>query len=433
MPINQPPPHTDAVDSTAQACSDTYPLHCAEPIPGAKITGVTEPSCDSGGVMNGLACDISDEFPGSCQMDIEQKLPNGETAINSYDLQALCKNTGYDWVDKENSAWFNVNVCGYAPKQCFPADCAADGVLADDGSKRTWKGAPCTPWSATANVGSVVRFFQDNLDPPPKADTIGHDGKPQLSCYTDDNQVVACTEACTVPATAMFNEMGTGVNWVGDAGGIDGFSGLVLTGSGPGTEVNILDPSNPLGPNATGGQTCQPTSEFPGGVQFVSFSFVCEEGLEVPAKMVRVDTIGCKYEIVMKTGAVCPSAVICTPGTGMCTSGPNAGWCSADCQSLGGFWVFVLVVAGVFAAYCLVGACMQRRLTGAFSMPHEPFWSACITCKLCGGGGGGEGSSFQQLFGRPKAPSLSGNGGGTNAFSSMDHPDQRAMPTYGSV
>jgi hypothetical protein len=408
-----------------------YPLHCAEPVPGAKLTGVTEPSCDSGGVMNGSPCDISDDFPWSCQVDVELNLPNGETAINSYDLKGLCKNQGYDWVDKGNNAWFNVNVCGYAPKQCFPADCAADGVLAEDNKRRTWTGAPCTPWSPTANVGSVVRFFQDNLDPAPTSGTKGHNGESQSSCFTDDNQVVDCSEACTVPATSMYNEMGVGVNWGVDVGGVDGFSGLVLTGSSPGTEVNVLDPSNPLGPNATGGQTCQPTSEFPGGVQFGSFSFVCEEGLQ-GAEIVRVDTIGCTYEVVMKTGAVCPGAVICPPGTGMCANGPNAGWCSADCQTIGFFWVCVLIVLAVFAAYCLVGACVQRRITGEFLMPHEPFWSACITCKLCRGEGGAGSSSFQQLFGRPKAPSLSGNGGGTNAFSSMDHPDLR-KPTYGSV
>ena len=247
---------------TAEACAETYPLHCREPIPGAKLSSVIEPSCDSGVVMNGSPCDISDEFPWSCQIDIEIELSNGEAAVNRYNLKPLCNDTGYNWVDKENSAWFNVNVCGYAPKQCFPANCAADGATAEDGQPRTWTGAPCTPWTPTANVGSVVRFFQDNLDPPPSPGTTGHKGESQSSCFTDDNQVVVCTEACSVPATSMYNEMGASVTWSVDLGDINGNSGLILLGNSPGTAVNTLDTANPLGPNVTGGQTCQPTSEF---------------------------------------------------------------------------------------------------------------------------------------------------------------------------
>ena len=93
-------------------------------------------------VMNSPPCDIADDFDWSCQIDIKQTLPNNEIAVNSYNLKSLCKNEGYDWVDKANNAWFNINICGYSPKQCFPADCAADGVIDDGDNKRTWTGAP---------------------------------------------------------------------------------------------------------------------------------------------------------------------------------------------------------------------------------------------------------------------------------------------------
>ena len=418
---------------TATACSDAYPFHCSAPVPGAQLKGVTEPSCDAAGIVDGDACEIPDDVPWSCMIDVETALPSGERAVNSYNLQPLCKDQGYDYVDKTNAAWFNINVCGYAPKQCFPANCAADGVPASDGTKRTWEGAPCTPWDATANVGSVVRFFQSNLPPPPPHNTKGHGGQIQKSCSTDDTQIVDCTEACSIPATAMYNEIGAGVNWGIDLGVIDGFSGLVLTASGPGTAVDVADPSNPLGPNAKGGQTCQPTSEFTGGVQSASFSFVCEEGLQ-GAKIVRIDTTGCDYNIVMKTGAVCPESVICAPGTAVCGSGPNAGWCSTECVGLGWFWVFLLIMLSMFAIYCAVGAGMQHRATGICIIPHQRFWSNCVTCKLCcGQGAGSDGSSFQHLFGGSKPVAVpSGNGGGTNAFASMEHPDSRRS-SYGTT
>ena len=146
-----------------------------------------------------------------------------------------------------------------------------------------------TPWVATANIGSIVRFFDSNNDPPPTTGTVGSPKSPgdhkQSSCYTDDGQAVQvilflfvkytcsllvfrflmlcvlfflfqCTESCAVIGTSIIGADGVNVNWgfsndTNDAGG--------LVAVGPPTMVS-LDPSNPLGKYGPSGQpNCQPT------------------------------------------------------------------------------------------------------------------------------------------------------------------------------
>ena len=414
---------------TAQACSDAYPLYCPAVIPGAEMHGVTEPSCDSGRDMNESPCDITDDFAWSCEIEIQDTISNGEIAVNSYNLKSLCKDEGYNWVDKANNAWFNINICGYSPKQCFPADCAADGVLDDGDTKRTWNGAPCTPWDATANVGSVVRFFQSNLDPPPKTNTKGHNGKEQMSCDASDGQIVQCTEACTVPVTSMMNEMGTEVAWFANPGSVEGYSGLTLSSISPPTVINADDPSNPLGKSANKGQACEGTQDFPGGLESAQYSFVCKEGMS-GANILRVDTSECQYTIIIETGAVCPGAIECGEGTGVCTSGPNAGWCSKECAPMGWFPITCIIISCSMIAYCVLGSLIQRRATGECKAPHTQFWASCLTCHLCCGDSGA-GSSFQQLFG-PKQESQSTRIATATGLGAMDHPDNR-VNKYGSV
>ena len=212
-----------------------------------------------------------------------------------------------------------------------------------------------------------------------------------------------------------MNELGTEVAWFANPGTVDGFKGLTVTGISPPTKINADDPSNPLGTSATGGQACEGTEVFPGGLESAQYSFVCKEGVK-GANILRVDTLGCQYTIVVETEAVCPGSIICGEGTGVCTSGPNAGWCSKECAPMGGFAIFCLVVLSLFSAYFLIGSLVQRRTTGECKAPHTEFWTACITCQLCGREGS-TGSSFRRLFGPSQSSQDAASVGSTTSTS----------------
>jgi len=195
------------------ACVNGYPEHCVPDVPNPAVgaQGTTISSCDSGSIVDGDPCGNAD----ACQYtEVGAVDAAGNLITATYDLSGLCRAQGYNYkADTLSSEWYNVNICGYSPKQCFPADCENDMI-----NGRNWEGGPCTPWVATANIGSVVRFFQSDVDPAPATGTIGHKsiafpaGK-QASCYTDDGQPTQCTEACDILSTSIIGADGVNVGW----------------------------------------------------------------------------------------------------------------------------------------------------------------------------------------------------------------------------
>lgn len=364
---------------TEQACVNGYPDDCIPDVvdPGVNAHGLTIASCDAGNLVDGDPCDNADACSATEVAMVDWQ---GNLITAQYDLSGLCRSQGYTYKqDSLSSEWFSANICGYSPRQCFPADCANDGV-----NGRDWQGGPCTPWVATANIGSVVRFFQSNLDAAPDTGSIGSNKSlaphKQVSCYTDDGQPVQCNEACSVIGTSIIGADGVSVQWTftndtNDAGG--------LIAVGPSTAVS-LDPSNPLGAEKKDGPTCQPTSEFDNGIETANIVLKCDPTKKVnEAEILMVDMIGCDYTITFLTGAVCDP--ICPPGMGKCTSGPNKNFCMAICLTggLGWFGTLLVVSLVLFSLYCLVGACVNKSNHGMWKIPHEDFWGRCRTCTCC--------------------------------------------------
>jgi hypothetical protein len=381
---------------TEEACLAAYPDHCVPdvPYPDGSFQGQTIASCDSGDIVDGDPCGNAD----SCAFtEIGTVDAQGNLITAQYDLSGLCRAQGYDYkLDTLSTEWYNINICGYAPKQCFPADCANDAV-----NGRNWKGGPCTPWVATANLGSVVRFFESDIDPPPTTGTSGSTKSPdkppiQRSCYTDDGQPVQCTEACTILSTSIIGADGVNVNW-GWSNSSNDASGI--TALGPATAIS-LDPSNPMGAFGPSQQPiCQPTSEFNNGVESAKIVFLCDPSKgKNEAEILKVDMMGCDYTITFLTGAVCDPT--CPPNTGKCTSGPNKGFCMEICATHGMGWFGTLLVVFVvlFSTYCIAGALYNKTKIGVCRIPHGDFWVSCMRCE-CLQSSGSSGDSYKSTFG----------------------------------
>jgi hypothetical protein len=409
---------------TENACVLAYADDCVPDVtdpdaPNAK--GVTIPSCDAGNIVDGDPCANADACAAT---EVAMLDSQGNLVTAQYDLSGLCKSQGYDYrMDTLSTEWYNINICGFAPKQCFPADCAPGT------NGRTWKDGPCTPWVASANIGSVVRFFQANIDPAPATGTIGSQLSPpphkQVSCYTDDGQPVQCTEACSILATSIIGADGVSVNWdftndTNDAGG--------LRAVGPSTAVSS-DPSNPLGSESPTKQpVCQPTSEFSNGIETANIILKCDPNMKPnEAKVSSVDMIGCDYTITFVTGAVCNPT--CPPNMGKCTSGPNKNFCMAICKSNGIGWFGTLSIVAIvfFSMYCLFGCCINKTYKGAWLMPHQPFWYGCKTCTCCRNS---DDNSFSSVFDDNNNSSSSDN---SSKFGDVRaHPDSRRS-SYGTA
>jgi len=414
---------------SAQACIDGYPDDCFPDDPDpAKQRGATIASCDAGSIVDGDPCGNAD----ACAFtEVAIVDANGNLVSAQYDMSGLCKSQGYDYKqDTLSSEWYNINICGYAPKQCFPADCASDNV-----NGRTWQGGPCTPWVATANIGSVVRFFQANIDPPPTTGTTGSKVSPpphqQMSCYTDDGQKVQCTEACSVIGTSIIGADGVGVNFgflndTGDAFGI--------TATEPPTAVSE-DPSNPMGPmGPTNQPVCQPTSEFENGIETANFVFQCDRSMSASeAKISKIDVFGCQHTITFQTGAVCEPT--CPSGMGKCTSGPNKNFCMTVCvdSGMGWFATLFIVMLILFSTYCFVGLLMNKSNKGACEPPHKEFWLSCLSCSCCRGDDGDHG--FSAVFGtNAKNPYNKSNKSNDDFRKAGPSPDARRSSTgYGTA
>ena len=124
---------------TGEQCVNTYPVNCVPGVldPGVDSKGVTIASCDAGSVVDGDPCanaEISCAATEVAMLDGKGKLITA-----TFDLSGLCRSNGYNFrADTLSTAWFNINICGYSPKQCFPADCALDSI-----NGRTWANGPC--------------------------------------------------------------------------------------------------------------------------------------------------------------------------------------------------------------------------------------------------------------------------------------------------
>ena len=104
--------------------------------PAAGSKGVTVSSCDAGSIVDGDPCSNSDACAATEVAMLDAK---GNLITAQYDLSGLCRSQGYDFrQDTLSTEWYNVNICGYAPKQCFPADCALDSI-----NGRSWANGPC--------------------------------------------------------------------------------------------------------------------------------------------------------------------------------------------------------------------------------------------------------------------------------------------------
>ena len=364
-------------------CVSAYPTEC-----GTSDQDVTAADCDSADNVDGPACNAASDC---------QSLIVGEAnRFLQYDLSQLCKTGGYRWVAPLNSpqahSYYDLNICGYTPSQCFPADCA------DDTTYHNWTGCACTPWNATANIGSVIRFDNDDLDVPPDAGVDCNPHGIQQSCYSDDGVATPCSPSCQVlSATTTDNGLAT-ISFINPESPTDG---LVLT------YPAVLAPTDPRSPNF---DSCTPQSGFDSGVSTVTVHLGCDPTLGVDeAKIRTVSPFGCNYNVQMHTGATCKGT--CPTGFGMCDSG----FCSSDCTGGGpdaGLVVFLVFFLG-FVTYCAIGAGFNKYHSDEWRIPHKGFWMQCLRCQCVRKNQGGDYSNMPS-----KSPNAASN-------------DFRT-PTYGS-
>ena len=347
--------------------------------------GTTEVECVEASVTRKDANKCSNLVGGAkCAFTVDRTSPGGEdTRKVTYDLSKLCREDGYQWRDEKLNVRFSLNICGYATEQCYPADCQDDLV-----ENRNWEGGPCSPWNATANVGSVVRFFQTDLDDPPTTGTADPGPAKQPACKTVNNDDVQCTKACSVPAATQMNEKGLGVKAYFVEDTADKL-GLVVSMT---PSIESLNRFNPEGVEQPGGPSCPEFSdEFPAGTESVSFKFVCDPDLEDEAEVETITSDKCAYQIIMKTAAVCDRAEDCLKGEGLCLKGFNSGFCSASCveqhwtddpKDLG-----IIVggsVLGLIVLYCLLGCLRNKCAQGKWRAPHLRLWVGCLSGRCCG-------------------------------------------------
>lgn len=347
-------PNATCARCTIEQCLEQYGNDCGDP---SVSDNDVVADCDSADVVDGDSCIAA--------VDCQELIVGEENHFLQYDLSQICSGTGYRFVDSTNNRYYSVNICGYTADQCFPADCANDNPRV-----RHWENCPCTPWNATANIGSVIRFDNTNLQDPPDAGVQCAPYGTQKECYSDDGVATPCTPSCQVlSATTTDNGGLTDISFINPESPADG---LILTYPG------VLVSTDPASPNY---QACEPASGFDSGVSIVTVHLECDSSMKVnEARIETVSPFGCNYQVQMKTGAVCKAT--CPPGFGVCGSGKTKGYCSSACAGGGdatALTIFLIAFLGFFS-YCALGAGYNKYKRDAWTMPHEHFWMNCLRC-----------------------------------------------------
>ncbi len=309
----------------------------------------------------------------------------------TFDLAQLCTTQGYEHVDAVDNSWSRINICGFTSKICVPANCAEDTSVSH--THRNFSGPPCTPWTPTSNVGSAVRFYQTNLDPPPAPGGHYPEGI-QQSCFTGNGDDYACTPACSIISSSISTpDIGIANNQYEFIDPKSATSGIRITMP---SVMMSQDDANPLK------GFCQQKGAFIAGVQTLSIELTCNSELKSDfASIMDVRVVGCDTTVLMETGAVCQP--FCESGSALCGTDNKdyAGFCRPECvPGLGAGWVIIIILLSGFALYCIAGICVNRCYRGEFQLPQHQLWMSCLACKCCSSGSDGSGAKGTSGYGQ---------------------------------